>query len=138
MPSGVSFSSQSGEVFNKLSDAFMRPAVWAVEYLLENEVHVNVYSGQIDIIVDALCTEQWINNMTWSGMSAWKAAQEQDLVIDGIPQGIYRNYENFSFFKIFRAGHMVVSTCRWFCKLAHCFSLISIKSLTTTDRLHLK
>jgi hypothetical protein len=64
VPPGVSFGSQSNNVFEqvrissfdcsvflkrneKLSDAFMRSGVYAVEYLLQSGVKVNVYSGQV-------------------------------------------------------------------------------------------
>ena len=107
IPSGVSYGSQSNEVFSKLSDAFMRPGVWAVEYLLANNVHVNVYSGQLDLIVDALCTEQWINNMSWPGLAQWQQQPEVPLNVDSIPEGFGRVWENFAFYKIFRASHMV-------------------------------
>lgn len=110
IPPSVSYGSQSGTVFNMLSDAFMRPGVWAVEYLLSQGLHVNVYSGQLDAIVDVLCTETWINSMTWPGLAAWKNQSETNLVINGIPQGFYRSYQNFNFYRIFRAGHMVTSS----------------------------
>jgi serine carboxypeptidase 1 len=107
VPSNVHYGSQSGQVFSTLSDAFMRSGVWAVEFLLKSGVHVNVYSGQLDIIVDALCTENWINNMTWTGLSKWQQQPEVGISIDGVPQGFVRSFENFAFYKIMRAGHMV-------------------------------
>ncbi len=121
IPSGVTFGGQGNQVFSQLSDAFMRcvssgafffrdspfcsSGVYAVEYLLTQPLSVNVISGQLDIIVDALCTEQWINNMTWSGLPQYKQAAEQFITIGGVPQGAYRTYQNFSFYKVFRAGH---------------------------------
>merc|ERR1711991_531804 len=91
VPASVNFGSQSGQVFEFLSNAFMRPGVSAVEYLLAQGVQVNVYSvtfrllqqhpsnnilhsmyllvlflekGQLDIIVDSLCTEQWYTSLS--------------------------------------------------------------------------
>merc|ERR1711991_815754 len=107
VPASVNFGSQSGQVFEFLSNAFMRPGVSAVEYLLAQGVQANVYSGQLDIIVDSLCTEQWINSMNWPGLSTWQNEKEDIISIDGIPQGFVRSYENFSFWRIMRAGHMV-------------------------------
>lgn len=72
-----------------------------------------MYSGQLDIIVDALCTEQWINNMTWAGLPQWQQQPEQPIAIGGIPQGFVRSYKNFAFYRIFRAGHMV-NACLYF------------------------
>lgn len=108
VPAGVAFGSQAGTVFTQLSDAFMRDGVYAVEFLLKRpQIQVNVYSGQLDIIVDALCTEQWIGNMTWTGLSNYKKQSPQPIVINGIPEGFVRSYQNFAFYRIFRAGHMV-------------------------------
>ncbi len=114
VPSNVSFGGQANQVFSELSDAFMRSGVYAVEYLLTQPLKVNVVSGQLDIIVDALCTEMWINNMTWSGLPQFKAAPEQFINIAGVPQGIWRSFTNFAFYKIFRAGHSTKSSFLFF------------------------
>lgn len=87
----------------------MRPGVEAVEFLLNNNVTVNVYSGQLDLIVDVLCTSDWINNglTGWPGLPVWKQQAENPITIGGVPQGFVRSYQNFAFWKILRAGHMV-------------------------------
>jgi len=107
VPSSVNYGSQAGNVFSEMSDAFLRSGVEQVVKMLQAGLKVNVYSGQLDIIVDALCTERWINNMSWPGLAKFQQQPEHNIIIDGIPQGFYRSFENFAFFKIFRAGHMV-------------------------------
>jgi carboxypeptidase C (cathepsin A) len=45
--------------------------------------------------------------MTWPGLAAWKQASETPIYVGNIPQGFVRTYQNFAFYRIFRAGHMV-------------------------------
>lgn len=108
VPPNVTFNSQGGIVFDAMSDAFMLPAVDAVEFLLNNGVQVHVYNGQVDLIVDVLCTEQWVNSMTqWPQLTKWQQQQEQPIYLAGVPQGFKKTYQNFTFWKVFRASHMV-------------------------------
>jgi hypothetical protein len=53
IPHNVVWGGQSQLVFNALEEDFMKPVIQVVENLLNNTpVEVNVYSGQLDMIVD--------------------------------------------------------------------------------------
>ncbi len=106
VPPNISFGATGGLVFSTLSDAFMRDSISSVDYLIQNGVHVNVLSGQLDLIVDVLCSEAWIAKLAWSGLPAFNAAQENVISIGGVPQAMLQQYQNFHLWKVFRAGHM--------------------------------
>jgi len=55
IPDNVTWSAQNEKVFNALGEDFMRPVVHVVENLLNNTpIAVNVYNGQLDLIVDTM------------------------------------------------------------------------------------
>ncbi len=55
IPANVSWGGQSKLVFDALAEDFMKPVVRVVESLLNStSIAVNVYSGQLDLIVDTV------------------------------------------------------------------------------------
>jgi len=69
----VIWGGQSSQVFLELKGDFMLPVVDQIDYLLNNtDLQIVVYSGQLDLIVDAIGTEKWINSLKWSGLRTFK------------------------------------------------------------------
>ena len=55
IPANVTWGGQSKLVFKALQEDFMKPVVRVVESLLNNTpIAVNVYNGQLDLIVDTM------------------------------------------------------------------------------------
>ena len=111
IPDKVVWGSQSGDVFTQLSEDFMKPVINDVEYLLnETDIKVVVYTGQLDLIVDTLGTEAWINKLNWKGLSNFKANKKEIFAGQlGRPQAFVKKEGNFSLYWILKAGHMVPS-----------------------------
>jgi len=107
IPANVSFGGQSGDVFQYMGGDFMRSAVSSVDTLLAKGYQVAVYSGQLDIIVDVICIDSWINELQWEGVTAWLSAPRQVQLVDGIPNGYSKSYQNFAMWGVYNAGHMV-------------------------------
>jgi len=107
IPSNITWGGQSGDVFNAMSGQFMRSGIDDVEYLLEANYQVAVYSGQLDLIVDVICTEKWMDQLTWSGMAQFQVAPKNIASINGIPNGWSKQYQNLQFWAVYNAGHMV-------------------------------
>jgi serine carboxypeptidase 1 len=115
IPSGVNFDSQATTVFNAMSNAFMRDGVSQVQTMINANVSVNVYSGQVDLIVDTLCIQRWISKLQWSDLPQWLSAprvpfQESN---DQNVAGFVQSYKNFAFWQINKAGHMVPLDRPW-------------------------
>jgi len=66
----------SGEVFEKLTEDFMQPAIDKVDTLLQFGYEVIVYNGQLDLIVDTLGTNAWIQKLRWSGLSGFNTTEK--------------------------------------------------------------
>jgi len=107
IPTFVNWTSESTQVFVSMEGAFMTPAISSVDYLLNAGYQVNVYSGQLDIIVDVICIESWMSQLTWSGTQKFSDAHREFQYINGTPQGYKQSYENLALWGIYKAGHMV-------------------------------
>ncbi|CAK7891269.1 carboxypeptidase Y [[Candida] anglica] len=86
---------------------WMKPYHKAVIELLEKGLPVLIYAGDKDFICNWLGNQAWANDLDWSGhdefakqpVRKWKAGKTH--------AGDVKNYENFTFLRVFGAGHMV-------------------------------
>lgn len=77
IPANVTWGGQSGAVFETLGVEFMKDVTPTVDALLHGgKIRVNVYQGALDLICCTPGTEQWMRNLTWSGMPAFYQTQK--------------------------------------------------------------
>ncbi|XP_037796066.1 retinoid-inducible serine carboxypeptidase-like isoform X1 [Penaeus monodon] len=109
IPKNVTWGGQSAQVFEALSDDFMTSAVQNVEMLLNTtSMSVVVYNGQLDLIVDTPGVEKWVEGMNWAGTSQWISAARKPIESSaGVTEAFSKNFKNFTFYWILKAGHMV-------------------------------
>jgi serine carboxypeptidase 1 len=109
LPSGVSYNAQSGKVFNKMAGSFMSDGIRQVAEILNAGYEVNVYTGQVDLIVDVLCMENWVSKLNWDGLSAFFKSPRIPVMIAGEANvgGFVQGYKNFRIWNVNLAGHMV-------------------------------
>lgn len=70
--------------------------------LLNAGVNVLVYNGDKDYICNWVGSSIWVENLEWSGSEGFKSAETKE-----IETGTYKVYQNFAFYRIYDAGHMV-------------------------------
>lgn len=111
IPPEVTWGNQSNAVFDNLRGDFMKSVVDDVDYLLNStDVKVTVYTGQLDLIVNSIGTEAWLNRLTWPGMNKWTSSAKQPFASKvGNPKAFVKKQGNFAFFWILQAGHMIPS-----------------------------
>jgi len=112
IPDSVTWGGQSGAVFDNQREDFMKPVINIVDDLLNNtDLQVIVYTGQLDLIVDTLGTEQWVGKLSWPGLAHYLQASRVPLLnpttTANIPLAYVKQYKNLSFYWILNAGHMV-------------------------------
>ncbi|KAH3862982.1 retinoid-inducible serine carboxypeptidase-like [Dreissena polymorpha] len=110
IPKNVRWGGQSSEVFATQSVDFMKPVVDIVDDLIQNtDLKVVVYTGQLDLIVDTIGTEQWVHTLTIADQ--YKLASRTPILdpFTKLTSGYVKTYNNFSFYWILDAGHMVPS-----------------------------
>ncbi|KAH6943611.1 hypothetical protein HPB50_024798 [Hyalomma asiaticum] len=82
IPKNVTWGGQSGAVFQALKADFMLPTV---------------DTG----------TLQWMEQLKWSGMKDFQAAEKQPMVVEGETAGYYKSFKNLTLYWVLKAGHMV-------------------------------
>ena len=112
----VAYNSFNETVEIMLKGDWMVGVVGMITPLLNDpDFKVLIYSGQIDIILGAPLTEQFLDNLEWDGDELYSASQKEIWKIDDIrakedPIAGYVNYvekHQFTYAVVRGAGHMV-------------------------------
>ncbi|XP_033737021.1 retinoid-inducible serine carboxypeptidase-like [Pecten maximus] len=103
----VQWGGQSEEVFQYMKADFMRPVVDIVNRLIkETNLHVVVYTGQLDLICCTPGTEKWVETLDiYPEFFTSKRTAISDPVT-GLTSGFVKTYKNFAMYWILGAGHM--------------------------------
>lgn len=88
---------------------WMKPFHKNVINLLQQDLPVLIYAGDKDFICNWLGNQAWSNALEWSGKDSFADAKIKDILSDdGKTQiGEVKNYEQFTFARMFDGGHMV-------------------------------
>ncbi|KAL4430212.1 hypothetical protein ABPG74_014771 [Tetrahymena malaccensis] len=96
------------QVYEALSTDFIQNnCVQKVTYLLEQGIQVNVFNGDLDLIVPYYAPQLWINTLEWSKIEQYKSAETQVWRKNSTIYGTVKQYDNLSFVIVFNSGHMV-------------------------------
>lgn len=108
-PSRVgSYTDENNDVYNALTNDFMKSVAERVKFVAESGLPVILYNGQYDIIVNTPSAINWIGELNWSGQVGFYNAPLQNWIYNnGSAVGLAKNYENFTFVIVNKAGHMV-------------------------------
>lgn len=109
---GLTYEMCNGTVhlaFDKTGD-WMKPLQRAVPETL-TKIPVLVYAGDADYMCNWLGNRAWTEALEWPGKKAYNDATVQPLKLGGAGKeyGNIKNSGNFTFMRIFQAGHMVPS-----------------------------
>lgn len=110
IPDSVLWGGQAAQVFENMAGDFMKPVVDLVDELLSAGLNVTVYNGQLDLIVDTVGQDAWVKQLKWKKLDQFRNLRWKPLHLDDKETAaFYKVWENFSFYWIQRAGHMVPS-----------------------------
>ncbi|KAJ1965480.1 hypothetical protein GGI12_000752 [Dipsacomyces acuminosporus] len=115
VPSNVRYSECSDAVFDRFASTFdelSRSATSSLEYILEQRIPVLLYSGDGDFICNWYGTAAVAQSLNWHGrekllrskMTKW---HRPDNSTSDVEAGQYAAVENFTFLRIYEAGHEV-------------------------------
>jgi cathepsin A (carboxypeptidase C) len=79
----------------------------SVKLALDAGVDILVYSGDKDFICNWRGGEAWTNEIGWSGQEMFRSANYEKWLVDDVPAGEFKQHGNFTFLKVYDAGHMV-------------------------------
>uniref|UniRef100_A0A8D0KNK8 Carboxypeptidase n=1 Tax=Salvator merianae TaxID=96440 RepID=A0A8D0KNK8_SALMN len=110
IPDHVKWGGQAQDVFANMAEDFMKHVIDIVDELLEANVNVTVYNGQLDLIVSTIGQEAWIRKLKWSKLKQFSEQNWKPLYTS--PEStetaaFHKSYDNLDFFWILKAGHMV-------------------------------
>jgi len=109
IPDEVTWGGQSGAVFQYQAGDFMKDNVDTVDQLIESGMKVVVYNGHLDLIVDTPGQEKWVKRLKWNELQDFTAKKWQpEFAYTGQDTGGYsKAHQNFEFWWVLKAGHMV-------------------------------
>jgi serine carboxypeptidase 1 len=109
IPAGVSYNNQSNDVFEYMGPSFMKDGITQVKNILDAGYQVNIYTGQVDLIVDVDCMNAWVKKLNWPYLDAFYASPRSALQLAGDLNagGFVQSSHNLTIWNINKAGHMV-------------------------------
>ncbi|KAJ2840763.1 hypothetical protein J3B02_006174, partial [Coemansia erecta] len=102
------FESCSQKVYTgfTLNGDWMKPYVFEIPPLLEAGIRVLIYAGDADFICNWYGNKAWAQELEWSGSQGFGSESDHEWAVDGKAAGEARSHKNFSFVRVFGAGHM--------------------------------
>lgn len=79
----------------------------SVSNVLKSGVKVLVYSGDKDWICNWRGGEAWTHDLEWSKKSEFNSSEYTKWNVEDKAAGEYKNVDNFTFLRVYDAGHMV-------------------------------
>ncbi|ORY01253.1 peptidase S10 serine carboxypeptidase [Basidiobolus meristosporus CBS 931.73] len=93
--------------YTMVSGDWMYPYFEVIPSLLEDGIRVLIYAGDADFICNWYGNKAWTLDLDWSGKSDFNKAKDHPWNNGNTPAGEVRNSGNFTFLRVFGAGHMV-------------------------------
>ncbi|KAI0464778.1 carboxypeptidase C prc1 [Komagataella kurtzmanii] len=85
---------------------WMKPYHEHVSSLLNKGLPVLIYAGDKDFICNWLGNRAWTNALPWVDADGFEKAEVQDWLVNGKKAGEFKNYSNFTYLRVYDAGHM--------------------------------
>ncbi|KPA78503.1 putative mitochondrial serine carboxypeptidase (CBP1) [Leptomonas pyrrhocoris] len=101
------WNSSSDVVSEMFAHDIHRNFNYTVPPLLAAGIRVLIYAGDCDFICNWIGNKAWVTALNWPGKAAFNAASDVEFRVGGRAAGQERKYGNFSFVRVYDAGHMV-------------------------------
>merc|ERR1712183_976001 len=102
-----SWQSCNYQVNSAFGADWMKDQSYKVKEVLDGGVRVLIYAGDADWVCNWLGNKAWTKALPWTGFVGFNAAGDEPWTVAGEHAGDVRNYRQFTFLRVFAAGHMV-------------------------------
>ncbi|CAG8450261.1 9263_t:CDS:10 [Diversispora eburnea] len=108
----IKYESCNMDVNTKFSFSgdWMRPFQRLIPPLLEDNIRVLIYNGDADFVCNWIGSFAWVKELPWSGKPGFNLVETKPWKTRGknsFNAGEITSFEQFTFLRIFEAGHMV-------------------------------
>ena len=86
---------------------WMKNQATKVPPLLANGTRVLIYAGEVDFICNWLGNQAWTQAMKWPHQGEYNTTKPIGWKVDGKEAGTMQSSHNFTFLRVYDAGHMV-------------------------------
>ncbi|KAJ1962876.1 hypothetical protein GGI12_002388 [Dipsacomyces acuminosporus] len=90
-----------------LNGDLMKPFHQEIPPLLADNIRVLIYAGDADFICNWYGNKAWSLEMEWPGKKGFNNAEDLAWNVGSKQAGEARTFDNFTFLRVFKAGHMV-------------------------------
>jgi cathepsin A (carboxypeptidase C) len=104
---GVEWGVCNGEVTTLFDKDELRSFDYVIPTILSAGIPVMLYVGDLDYSCNWMGNKAWATALEWPGKAGFNAAADIEFHVNGRVAGEERTYGNFSFVRIYDAGHMV-------------------------------
>ncbi|KAL4442629.1 hypothetical protein ABPG74_007031 [Tetrahymena malaccensis] len=104
---GRTWSACVDNVYSALSDLENRSSINDLINIVNANLKVLIYNGDLDFMCNYIGSENWVNNLNWKQQSQFQAAQYQTVKLNGKEVGKIKGVSKLQFYIVYNAGHMV-------------------------------
>ncbi|KAL4467104.1 hypothetical protein ABPG72_019314 [Tetrahymena utriculariae] len=104
---GRAWSACVDNVYTALQDLENRSSINDLISIIDADLKVLIYNGDLDYMCNYIGTENWVNNLSWKHQSVFSAAQYESVKLNGKEVGKIKGVSKFQFYVVYNAGHMV-------------------------------
>ncbi|KAJ1950743.1 hypothetical protein FBU59_000536 [Linderina macrospora] len=90
-----------------LNGDLVKPFHHYIPPLLADNIRVLIYAGDADFVCNWYGNKAWSMELEWPGKAGFNAASDDVWSVEGQDAGEVRTHGNFTFLRVFGAGHMV-------------------------------
>ena len=101
------WSSCNMQVNAKFRADWMHSFKAAIPDLLDADIRVLVYAGEMDYICNYMGNKAWTLALDWTGKAKFNEAGDHKWLVKGKEAGLARSAQGFTFLQVHDAGHMV-------------------------------
>ncbi|CAD8090619.1 unnamed protein product [Paramecium sonneborni] len=112
LPENITFYGCNQDIYMAFAEDQTISVLPQIDYLLQQEIKVFVFQGQLDTVVSLNGVEYWVNLLKWKDLPLWKKQKKSSWKFINPKTkmeetaGTIKSYKQLHFCMVYNAGHM--------------------------------